>query len=291
MNTELGARYSTRWLRSGCPIRTAPGDSATGTGRSAICSGPCNNAHLRPEERFKVASHSGRLVIDAESYYRYNTYVDLLVSLDSAGLVETYRNVRPLIDEAYQELGYGERPFEDVLTMAFAVVLKTPIVRGDMAVETVSVNYTYSEQWIEDLVWSGREPLMFATSCLLLAVNLLPFVWIPYAMLEPREALLPPWLWVGASLALLLGCRLVVQRLQGFRLWSVVSTRLPCCSACSSRCGRFTWRMGKAWYVGATASTAAKTRASSRLLKRESACATAVAATRCFRHKLLAAEP
>ena len=107
--------------------------------------------HLRPEERFEVASHSGRLVIDAESYYRYNTYVDLLVSLDSAGLVETYRNVRPLIDEAYQELGYGERPFEDVLTMAFTVVLKTPIVRGDMAVKTVSVNYTYSAQWIEDL--------------------------------------------------------------------------------------------------------------------------------------------
>ena len=53
LNTELGARYSTRWLRSGCPIRTAPGDSATGTGRSAICSGPCNNAKLRwqSEER------------------------------------------------------------------------------------------------------------------------------------------------------------------------------------------------------------------------------------------------
>ncbi len=107
--------------------------------------------HLRPEERFEVASHSGRLVIDAESYHRYDTYVDFLVSLDSAGLVETYRNVRPLIDEAYQELGYGEQPFEDVLTMAFAVVLKTPIVRGDMVVETVRVNYTYSEQWIEDL--------------------------------------------------------------------------------------------------------------------------------------------
>ena len=49
LNTELGARYSTRWLRSGCPIRTAPGDSATGTGRSAICSGPCNNAELTPK--------------------------------------------------------------------------------------------------------------------------------------------------------------------------------------------------------------------------------------------------
>ena len=52
LNTELGARYSTRWLRSGCPIRTAPGDSATGTGRSAICSGPCNNAILRQELRW-----------------------------------------------------------------------------------------------------------------------------------------------------------------------------------------------------------------------------------------------
>ena len=48
LNTELGARYSTRWLRSGCPIRTAPGDSATGTGRSAICSGPCNNRRCVP---------------------------------------------------------------------------------------------------------------------------------------------------------------------------------------------------------------------------------------------------
>ena len=54
LNTELGAsQYSTRWLRSGCPIRTAPGDSATGTGRSAICSGPCNNARraINKDER------------------------------------------------------------------------------------------------------------------------------------------------------------------------------------------------------------------------------------------------
>ena len=107
--------------------------------------------HLRPDERFEVAARSDRLLIDPESYRRYDTYVDVLVSLDSAGLVEAYRNVKPLVDEAYQELGYGEQPFEDVLAMAFAVVLKTPVMRGDVAVETVSVNYTYSDQWLEDL--------------------------------------------------------------------------------------------------------------------------------------------
>ena len=60
LNTELGARYSTRWLRSGCPIRTAPGDSATGTGRSAICSGPCNNAGHRLQHVSKMRCRPGR---------------------------------------------------------------------------------------------------------------------------------------------------------------------------------------------------------------------------------------
>jgi len=70
-------------------------------------------------------------------------------------------------------------------------------------------------------VWSGRERVMVAASGVLLIINLLPFAWLPLGALFPREALLPPWSWVGASLALLLGCRLVVQRRQGFRLWSV----------------------------------------------------------------------
>ena len=65
LNTELGARYSTRWLRSGCPIRTAPGDSATGTGRSAICSGPCNNAARRSDGSLKKIIRSRHsLLID-----------------------------------------------------------------------------------------------------------------------------------------------------------------------------------------------------------------------------------
>lgn len=70
-------------------------------------------------------------------------------------------------------------------------------------------------------IWSGREATMVMASVVLLAINLLPFLWLPYAMVRPDEALRPPWLWVGASLVLLLACRLLVQRLQGFRLWSV----------------------------------------------------------------------
>ena len=95
MNTELGARYSTRWLRSGCPIRTAPGDSATGTGRSAICSGPCNNAtlsqnsntamqerdrHIRAIERhgrrewYKLSGYTKRSMVE-NAVYRYKAII------------------------------------------------------------------------------------------------------------------------------------------------------------------------------------------------------------------------
>ena len=107
--------------------------------------------HLRPEERFEVVGHSGQFLINPESYRRYDTYVDAFVSVNSAGLVDVYQQVKPLIEEACQELGYGEQPFEDILSMAFAIILKTPVVRGGVVVETVSVNYTYSERWLEEL--------------------------------------------------------------------------------------------------------------------------------------------
>ena len=71
-------------------------------------------------------------------------------------------------------------------------------------------------------IWAGREPLMLFFSSLLLIVNLLPFAWVLGLLYFPQDALLPPWLWVGASLALLLGCRIVVQHRQGFPFWSVL---------------------------------------------------------------------
>ena len=42
-NSNTAMQERDRHIRA-IEIRTAPGDSATGTGRSAICSGPCNNA-------------------------------------------------------------------------------------------------------------------------------------------------------------------------------------------------------------------------------------------------------
>jgi hypothetical protein len=70
-------------------------------------------------------------------------------------------------------------------------------------------------------IWGGREGSMFVVSLLLFAINLVPFLWIPSVLFNPEASLLPPRLWLGLSLALLLLCRALVQVRQGFALWSV----------------------------------------------------------------------
>ena len=71
-------------------------------------------------------------------------------------------------------------------------------------------------------VWRGRELLLVVASSVLLAMNILPFFWLPWAMSSPSQALSPPLLWLGASLALLLACRTVVQWRLGFPWWPVL---------------------------------------------------------------------
>ena len=71
-------------------------------------------------------------------------------------------------------------------------------------------------------VWRGREPLLVVASSALLALNILPFFWLPWAMGVPSQALSPPLLWLGASLALLVGCRSAIQWRLGFPWWPVL---------------------------------------------------------------------
>ena len=71
-------------------------------------------------------------------------------------------------------------------------------------------------------VWRGREPLLVLASSVLLALNVFPFFWVPWAMSLPSQALSPPLVWLGASLALLVACRSAIQLRLGFPWWPVL---------------------------------------------------------------------
>ena len=67
LNTELGARYSTRWPRSGCPIRTAPGDSATGIREVSDLLRAVQQRRSEPESGVSAGRRTARFLLRGQS--------------------------------------------------------------------------------------------------------------------------------------------------------------------------------------------------------------------------------
>lgn len=108
-----------------------------------------------------------------ESSKRFNLYIDLLRSIDSNSLVEWYFEVKPLVDEAYGELGY-ENDFTLTLQDAITRVLDMELPKSSMALTRSSVMYKYQDEDLEMLSDSdklmlrlGKENLLVIKSILL----------------------------------------------------------------------------------------------------------------------------
>lgn len=114
---------------------------------------------LRPEEPFDVVRRGARLYVDPLSYRRYDVLADGFASLDAEGIADLYRTVEPLVHEAYEELGYLDEPFANVLAKAFAVLLDTPVVETPAEVYAVSVNYAYSDPRLQSLTPAQKQLL------------------------------------------------------------------------------------------------------------------------------------
>lgn len=110
---------------------------------------------------------------DSETSKRFDLYVDLLRSVDSTTLVNWYIDIKPLIDEAYSELGY-EEDFTYTLQDAITRVLDMELPKSAMDVTRSSVMYKYQDPQLEALDDSdklllriGKENLLIIKSVLL----------------------------------------------------------------------------------------------------------------------------
>ncbi|MEW6993079.1 DUF3014 domain-containing protein [Colwelliaceae bacterium MEBiC 14330] len=110
---------------------------------------------------------------DNNTSKRFDLYVDLLRSVDSSTLVKYYFEAKPLIDQAYSELGY-EEDFTDTLQDAITQVLDFEFPKSSMALTRNSVMYKYQDPAIEGLNDSdklllriGKENLLIIKSVLL----------------------------------------------------------------------------------------------------------------------------
>ena len=80
---------------------------------------------LRPETRVQVTGNDTGAVAPA-SYRRWESAVSALTSIDPGEAAQVYVNVKPLLDEAYRELGYPGGNFDEAVTRAIRMLAETP---------------------------------------------------------------------------------------------------------------------------------------------------------------------
>ncbi len=136
------------WLRSKDLIRrfTAAVDN--------IANGLSPRPHIDffvPEGEFKVIKRGDLYYADPDGYIRYDAVVDVFVSLDSKKSVTLLRGLKPLFQEAYRDLGYPNKDFEDTLVRAIDELLRTPVVDGDILLEKAVANYIMVDPPLEGL--------------------------------------------------------------------------------------------------------------------------------------------
>lgn len=106
---------------------------------------------LEPETGFQVQESGDRLAIDPATYRRYDLLAEAFVSLDTEGTARLYRQLEPLIDEAYRNLGYPDRDFDDTLAQAMGRLLAVPVVEEEVALEAQGVAYDFADPELESL--------------------------------------------------------------------------------------------------------------------------------------------
>lgn len=119
-----------------------------------VAEGESPRSHLgfmAPAERFETSESAGGVVIDRQSYRRFDALVETFESLDVDGSIELYRRFEPLLDEAYRELGYPAGSFENALREAAAILLKTPRIDGDIELQPAVRSFKFADDRLENL--------------------------------------------------------------------------------------------------------------------------------------------
>ncbi len=77
--------------------------------------------------------------IHPDNSQRYGPFVRLIESVDTAKAVAVYRRLYPLFQQAYEELGFPGRYFNDRLVQVLDHLIATPVQTGPLAVTLVEV--------------------------------------------------------------------------------------------------------------------------------------------------------
>lgn len=110
-----------------------------------------------PPAYFRVdVDELGNIYLNPKNYLRYTRYIQVLDALDMEQFVELYVRYYPLIQEAYDELGYQNRYFNDRFIDVIDHLLDTPMIEGKIRLLQPSVYYTFADPELQALSYGQR---------------------------------------------------------------------------------------------------------------------------------------
>ena len=115
--------------REHLPINVRPVKQASGP---FITKGPENDKTISPENAA-----------------RYSSYVRIAESIDARKLIEVYAQIYPLFQQAYEELGYPGKHFNDRLLVILDHLLDAPELGGSIKLLRPKVFYVYADPDME----------------------------------------------------------------------------------------------------------------------------------------------
>lgn len=106
----------------------------------------------RPSQAMAVRELDENLYeMQTVSYQRYTPMVDGLAAVNPDRIIPIYRMMKPLFQEAYRELGYGSRNFDETVVRAIDTVLNARTAEGPFQLIKPKVMYIYADSEIERL--------------------------------------------------------------------------------------------------------------------------------------------
>jgi len=105
---------------------------------------------VKPTPGQTVVSTQGDLVVLSDANFeRYSIFVRAVQAADVKGLAATYQRLYPLFQQAYEDLGYPGKYFNDRLVEVIDHLLETPEIAAPIQLEQPRVFYAYADASLE----------------------------------------------------------------------------------------------------------------------------------------------
>ncbi len=109
---------------------------------------------VMPVERapgmFVTAGMESDLTVSPKNAARYTPYVRIAEAIDARKLVEVYVRLYPLFQQAYEELGYPKKYFNDRLIETLDNLLDTPAIKEPIKLVQPHVLYLFADSDLEE---------------------------------------------------------------------------------------------------------------------------------------------